>query len=64
MLAYGIISIILASLTLIACIVFVVGAVLSIIQDRDTVQGVIFILVIGILSIIWLITAILLVIRC
>lgn len=64
MLAYGIISIILASLTLIACIVFVVGAVLSVIQDRDTTQGVIFILVIGILSIIWLVTAILLVIRC
>ena len=64
MLAYGIISIILASLTLIACIVFVVGAVLSVIQDRDTAQGVIFILVIGILSIIWLVTAILLVIRC
>ena len=64
MLAYGIISIILASLTLIACIVFVVGAVLSVIQDRDTAQGVIFILIIGILSIVWLVTAILLVIRC
>lgn len=64
MLAYGIISIILASLTLIACIVFVVGAVLSVIQDRDTAQGVIFILVVGILSIIWLVTAILLVIKC
>ena len=64
MLAYGIISIILASLTLIACIALIIGAILSVIQDKDTAQGVIFILVISILSIVWLATAILLVIRC
>ena len=64
MLAYGIISIILASLTLIACIVLIIGAILSVIQDRDTAQGVIFILMLSILSIVWLATAILLVIRC
>ena len=64
MLAYGIISIILASITLIACIVLIVGAILSVVQDKDTAYGVIFILIISVLSIIWLITAILLVIRC
>ena len=64
MLAYGIISIILASITLIACIVLIVGAILSVVQDKDTAYGVIFILIVGVLSIIWLITAILLVIRC
>ena len=64
MLAYGIISIILASLTLIACIVLIIGAILSVVQDKDTAYGIIFILIISVLSIIWLITAILLVIRC
>lgn len=64
MLAYGIISIILASITLIACIVLIVGAILSVVQDKDTAYGVIFIFIVGVLSIIWLITAILLVIRC
>ena len=64
MLAYGIISIVLASITLIACIVLIVGAILSVVQDKDTAYGVIFIFIVGVLSIIWLITAILLVIRC
>ena len=64
MLIYGIISIILASLTLIYCITLIISTISSVILDRETTYGVIFVLIIGVLSIIWLVTAILLVVRC
>ena len=64
MLIYGIISIILASLAIIACTIFIIGAFLSVIQDKETATGVLFMLVFCTFSIIWLITAILLAISC